>query len=371
MIRNFPSLAAALAVMVLPNAALTAGGEEPIGSAEYARVNAALVESHVLPRYARLSAATDEFAAAVADYCTVAGEAGLPGARARFHDAMDAWMGVEHLRFGPIELVMRGYRFHFWPQARGKVRNAVRELVAAGDEAALLPSRLAQANVAIQGLLAAEALLYGDERIGFETRTSPMACGLLGAVAGNMRGMAARTVADWRDGDLPFARVLTQPGPQNEHFQEHSEATLAFFKSLHDGLQFIADVKLKPVIGGDMQAARPVYAESRPSGRSLRNVVMNLKALQALYGGEGEPGLGGLTANSDPELDQLLRRAFRLTVATAQAIGRPLEEAATDPALRPQAEKLAIQVQALRQIVRDRLAPALALSVGFNALDGD
>ena len=45
--------------------------------------------------------------------------------------------------------------------------------------------------------------------------------------------------------------------------------------------------------------------------------------------------------------------------------------ATTDPALRPQVEKLAIQVQALKQIVRNRLAPALDLAVGFNSLDGD
>ena len=131
---------------------------------------------------------------------------------------------------------------------------------------------------------------------------------------------------------------MAQPGPQNEHFREHRDATLAFFKSLHDGLQFIADVKLKPVIGDDIQAVQPSYAESRPSGRSLRNVVNNIEALQALYHGEGGLGLGNLTGGVDPELDQLLRKAFRLTIATAHAIDRPLEEAATDLSLRPKAE---------------------------------
>ena len=151
--------------------AASAWSGEPIGEADYARVNTALVGGHVVPRYTRLAAATEAFAATVADFCADGGESGRAAARARFHDAMDAWMAVRHLRFGPIELFMRGARFHFWPQAQGKVREALRALAAEaeGDEAALLPPRFEQANVAVQGLLAAEALLYDGERLGIPT----------------------------------------------------------------------------------------------------------------------------------------------------------------------------------------------------------
>ena len=115
----------------------------------------------------------------------------------------------------------------------------------------------------------------------------------------------------------------------------------------------------------------PRLAESRLSGRSLGNVIDNLAALRALYEGENGPGLGDLARTADPKLHKLLRKAFRITLGTARDIGRPLEEAAADAALRPKAEKLALQVRALKQIVRDRLAPALGFPVGFNALDGD
>ena len=346
---------AAAAVLASPAAA---------AEADYARVNAALAASHVLPRLERLAEATGAFAEAAEAFC--AGAAPGAGARARFHDAMDAWMAVRHLRFGPVERFMRAHRFHFWPQARGKVRDALRALAAAGDDA-FAPARFARANVAAQGLLAAEALLF-DDRPG---AASPggAGCRALRAVAANMRGMAAGIVDDWRAGDAPFADALARPGPGNAHFRDHRDAALAFFKSLHDGLQFVADVRLRPVVDG--AAGRPRLAESRASGRSLRNVVVNLEALQALYLGEGGPGLGALAAGADPKLDGLLRKAFRLTLATARSIGRPLEEAALDPELRAKAAKLTVQARALRQIVRDRLAPALGLPVGFNALDGD
>lgn len=360
---------AALAALALMAAASSAAGA-PLETEAFARVNAALAENHVLPRYARLAAAAEAFAHASRDLCAAPrNDAAHSRAQAGFRDALAAWMGVEHVRFGPVEVLMRGHRFYFWPQARAKVAAAVRKAIAAGDQSALHPPRIAKANVAVQGLLAAEVLLYGDEPQ--RAVSSAAGCALLTGVAANMRGMAADLVADWRDGSAPFARTVTRPGPKNEYFDSHQEATRAFFKSLHDSLQLIADVKLKPVIGDSPGKTRPRLAESRLSGRSLANVIDNLAALRELYEGGNGPGLGDLVRTADPKLHRLLRKAFRITLETARSVGAPVEDAAADAALRPGVEKLALQVKALRQVVRDRLAPALGFPVGFNSLDGD
>ena len=357
---------AALILSVLVGA-VPAWSQQEIAPADYARVNAALADSHALPRYERLATATDALATAAEALCEGRSDAGRAQARAAFHEAMDAWMGVQHLRFGPVESFNRAYRFYFWPQARGKVADAVAELVAAGEDDAALAARIESANVAVQGLLAAEVLLHDGRYLGADAE----GCGLLSAVGTNMRTMAAAILADWREGDAPFSSLMATPGPDNPQFEDHAAGTLAFFQSLHDSLQLIHDVNLKPVIGKSAATVRPVLAESRLSGRSQRNIVASLEALQALYLGEGSAGLSDLTAIADSKLDRLMRKAFRLTLATAQSIDGPVESAAADPALRPTVEKLATQVRALRQIVRDRLAPALGLAIGFNALDGD
>lgn len=360
---------AALAALALAAAAPSAAGAPPETEA-FARVNSALAEDHVLPRYVRLAAAAEAFAHASRDLCAASRDgAAHARAQAGFRDVLSAWMGVEHVRFGPIEVLMRGHRFYFWPQARAKVAAAVHKVVTASDQAAVRPSRIAKANVAVQGLLAAEVLLYGDEpqRAG----SSDAGCALLTAAAANMRAMAADLVADWRDGSAPFTRTVTRTGPKNEYFDSHQEATRAFFKSLHDGLQLISDVKLEPVIGNGPEKTRPRLAESRLSGRSLANVIDNLAALRELYEGGNGPGLGDLVRTADAKLHRLLRKAFRITLETARSVGSPVEEAAADAALRPRVEKLALQVKALKQIVRDRLAPALGFPVGFNSLDGD
>ena len=347
--------------------ATSASRAQEFAPADYARVNAALIETHALPRYERLATATAAFAATAKAFC--AGESGTDHEplRAGLHGAMDAWMGAQHLRFGPVDSRMRGFRFYFWPQARNKVGEAVAELVAADEDDAALAARIGRANVAVQGLLAAEVLVYDERYLGADAK----GCGLLVAVAENMLVMAAAILAEWQDGDASFVRLMTMPGPDNPHFEDHAAGTLAFFQGLHDSLQLIYDINLKPVIGDSERAVRPVLAESRRSGRSQRNIVVTLEALRALYLGEGGTGLGDLTAIAAAKLDRLMRKAFRLTLATAQSIEGPVEKAAADPARRPPVKKLAKQVQALKQIVRDRLAPALGLAVGFNALDGD
>ena len=76
-------------------------------------------------------------------------------------------------------------------------------------------------------------------------------------------------------------------------------------------------------------------------------------------------------AQTDAKIGPLLTKAFALTLETARGIGKPLPQAVVDPASRPRVEKLATQIQAMRQLVGTRLAAALNLSVGFNALDGD
>ena len=356
---------AALILSVLAGA-VPASGQQEIAPTQYARVNAALAETHAVPRYERLATATEAFAVTSEALCQGTSDAGRAQARAAFHDAMDAWMGVQHLRFGPVESFNRAYRFYFWPQARAKAADAVAELVAAGEEDERL-ARIDRANVAVQGLLAADVLLHDERYLGADAA----GCGLLSAVAANMHTIAAGILADWREGDASFAHMLATPGPDNPFVDSHAAGTLSFFQSLHDSLQLIHDVNLKPVIGESAKTVRPAFAESRLSGRSQRNIVVTLETLQALYIGEGSAGLGDLTAIADPELDRLMRKAFRLTLATAQSIDAPIENAAANPALRPPVEKLAKQVRALRQIVRDRLAPALGLAVGFNALDGD
>ena len=356
----------ALAIVIF--SAPAASGDRPSPEA-FAHINAALAENHIRPRYGNLLAQATDFEGAAERLCTRPEPTTMNDARSAFHALMDAWMDVEHLRFGPAELFLRINRFHFWPEARGKVDKVVAGLLA--DSADISPSRIEKASAAGQGLMAAEMLLYGQDSTESDPGGSATGCRLLHAIAGNMRMMAQGMDRDWWRGEPPFVTTFTGPGSDNPYFASHDEAALTLLASLHEGLQRIADLKVTPVVGHDIDNVRPYLAESRLSGRALRNIVLNLEALQDLYtGGEG-PGMGSLLPSEENKLDTLVRKGFRATLETARSIVGPLEEAAADPAQRDIVEKLQVQVRALGQIVRNRLTRALDLPIGFNALDGD
>ena len=362
--KHFAAFFLTLAIVAMPFVALGAEFSEE----DYAEVNSALVQEHVLPRYATLVEATGQLAESARNLCDAPEKSTLVRVQERFHSAMDAWMGVQHLRFDPIEYLSRKHRFFFWPEARGKVTGSVREYLEIIDSAS--PADFAKTNVVVQGFLAAELLLFGDyEIVGNQADSN--ACKLLVMVANNMREMAAGTMLDWTNGSTPFLEYVANPGEQNPVFDSQKEVTLSFFQSMHGNLRLVSDVKLKPVVGKSIQAARPRLAESRLSGRALRNIIINLEAQQEVYSGVTGPGLGELVKSVDPKLDKLIRKAFRATLDHANSFNSSLEEAATDEELRPQAEKLELQVRALTQIVRQRLTKALGLSIGFNELDGD
>lgn len=357
-------MALAIVVFTVP----TASGDGP-SPETFAHVNAALADNHIRPRYGNLLSQATDFESATGRLCTQPGPTTMNEARSAFHVLMDAWMDVEHLRFGPAELFLRVNRFHFWPEARDKVDKVVAGLLA--DGADISPSRIESASAAGQGLLAAEALLYGQGATESEPRGSATGCRLLLAIAGNMRTMAEGMDGDWWRGERPFVTLFTGPGSDNPYFASHDEAAMTLLASLHDGLQRIADLKLAPVVGDDIDTVRPYLVESRLNSRALRNIVLNLEALHDLYTGGAGPGMGSLLPESEDKLDKLLRKGFRATLETARSIAGPLEEAAADPARRDIVEKLLVQVRALRQIVRNRLTSALDLPIGFNALDGD
>ncbi len=376
-------LAAALLYVVsgaapVPAAALQGDGDGRIAPAAYQHVNESLVTHHVLPRYRRLAEAAEHFQETAGALCASRDAHALDRTRAGYHRTMDAWMAMQHLQFGPLEQELRVYRLYFWPQARGKVREAIAELLAARDPARLSPPHFSGESVAVQGLPAAEHLLFaGTGTLTGESETAHARCEVLRAIAANISEIARGALREWRDAagsGLPsYAELMRRPGPDNHDFPASKDATLLFFSAFHHGLQFIADVRLGPVVGQSRDAARPGLAESRASGRATRNVELNLRALQALYAGEGGPGLGDLAGEFDEDaaLDPLVRKAFGITLETVRSIDEPLDQAVSDPRLRPRTEKLLLQVRALGQIVRTRVAEALGLTVGFNALDGD
>jgi predicted lipoprotein len=299
----------------------------------------AVVRDHARPGFAAFSTAANALAGI--DSCDP--EALQPA----FHAAWDAWMGVDHLALGPAAEEGRGLAVLFWPDPKALGWKAQRALLL-GDDSALQPEAFARQSVAARGLPALERLLYPAEPLPADP------CPLIHATADDMALTATALKAGWG----PFGDLLLSPGqPGNTAFLTGTEVRQALFTQLATGLENLADKRLgRPL--GTFDKPRPALAEARASARSLRNVSLSLQALR------------GLAQTLSPESAKTLA-AFDAALALASRLDDPVLAGVADPQGRLKVEILQEAVRATREAAIAEMAPALGVTLGFNAADGD
>lgn len=333
----------------------------------------ALAEQHVAPRYAALSNAAIGFSEATEKLCGQPSPRQLSETILSFHGVMNAWMSVAHIQHGPIQLFMRQFRIYYWPDKRGRGRKQLRNMMVERDKAVLAPGRLENTSVAVQGLSAAEHILFDKtyaERL-IDGGEGDYACKLLTAVARNVEDMTVELADAWRGKQSMFLNEIRTAGTEASRFATHREATAAFVKGMHTSLQAIADLKLARVLGNALGEARPKQAEGWRSDRSIENIVQALRAMQSMYEGANGGGFRQLLPRASDGLAVRVSNAFAKSLQKARVLSLPLGDAVRQPASRKQVEALLNEVRTLQHLVRGSLALAFGTPLGFNSLDGD
>jgi hypothetical protein len=300
------------------------------------------VQSHILPGYARFATAAADLATKATDTCEV------QALRPAYHAAYDAWMGVQHLRFGPVETDGRVLSILFWPDPKASGAKAQMALLT-GDPATLAPEAFAEQSVAARGLLSLERLLYPEMPLIADP------CPLLRATTADLARVAGLVHAEWQDG---FARTVSTGGqPGNTVFLSEAEGLQVLFTQLVTGLEFLHDQRLgRPL--GSFDAPKPDRAEARASGRSARNVLLALQAMRAM------------ADSLNPRAAETLA-AFDAAIKLAEEIDDPAFANVATSAGRLKVEILQQAVARIRDTLLTDLAPALGVGIGFNAADGD
>ncbi|MGD1877407.1 MAG: imelysin family protein [Kiloniellaceae bacterium] len=337
---------------------------------DYAALNAALVDDYVLPRYAAFAEATAALEASLTRACAD-GRADAAESGEAYNAAMDAWMGVQHLRFGPSELFLRTERIEFWPDKRGTVARHLAQMLSEADPHALETVVFANGSVAVQGFPALERLLFDSDAA---TWTTPFACQLTVAIGGNLKTIAAGLLADWQGGDVAYADVIRGAAEGNERYFDAKEASLEFAKALRGAILLVQDYKLGRPLGKEAGSARDTRAESWRSGRSLRNVLLNLKAAQALYEGGGNGISFSSMAREHPqgaELDRVISAALERLIAAVEAQPSSLVVALQAPDGWAKLDAIRVEARQLLELMGGPLSEVLELPMGFNSYDGD
>lgn len=336
---------------------------------DFQALNAALVKDYVLPRYETFAETTAALDAALVEACAD-GRPTPEEAAPAYHEAMDAWMAVQHLRFGPALLFLRYERVEFWPDKRGVVGRHLAQLLSEHDAAALEPKTFANGSVAVQGFPALERLLFDSEDATWAT---PFGCDVVRAIGANLKSIAAGVLADWRDGEKAFAQVVLSANQGNKHYFDAKEAALDFAKSLRGALLLVQDFKLGRPLGKSPDSARGTRAESWRAGRSLRNILINLTAARALYEAGGDVSFSAIThvQPQGAELDETVRAALERLIAAVEAQPASLVTALEAPEGWHKLDAIGVEARQLLELLGGPLSEVLGLPMGFNSYDGD
>lgn len=288
----------------------------------------------------------------VAGFCS--GDSGLEEARAAYHAMADAYMRVQWAAIGPAVPFDRGYRLNFWPDDSNAVSRQLGRVASERPADLLDPDGIAVASVALQGLPALERLLFGQPAAA----SGNYSCSLAEAITGNIVTIAEDLAEGWAD-------PARQPGlSADQAVQTLLGATLTH-------LELIGDRKIARVVGPTPEDARPRRSEAWRSGRSLRNIAINLEALDAVWFDDGPDGLPALleAADATPAAGSLAAAMAKARVRAESLRDRTMDEASEAA----HAELLALSndLYGVAAILVHDVFPALGLTVGFNSVDGD
>lgn len=372
-----------LLAMVQPTPAPTPSGAEAGSGADLGwwAINRAIVEGHIVPRYRLLAQSTAALDAQLQRLCSGPTEVVLDLVRSRFVSALEAWSGVSHIRFGPMETDQRWYRMQFWPDKRGTGPRQLRQLLADQDTSILGTQGLAPQSVAVQGLSALEMLLFPADEVtvtDFGTADAPSyRCLLAAAIGRNLAEMAAAVQSEWTQGERPYRDLLLDPqraggpseNPVGPQLTDSRAVSTELLRSLNAAAQVIVELKLSEPLGPNPEAAHPHKAESWRSRRSLANICTNLRALEHLYA----TGFALLLSESQDsaQIDRDLTRDLTEAVSTCLQMPPTTLDAPPNPEQRATLEGLRTLAASIRTRTGAPLADALQLNLGFNSLDGD
>jgi predicted lipoprotein len=343
----------------------------PASSAMADDVGKRVLEGYIHPATADLVDTSRKLAAWLPAYCTAPDRDDLRAAiDYQFAALVSAWSRVEILRFGPLVENNRFERFFFFPDPRGVLLRQVQSLLAAADPSRIDAATLRGDSVAVQGIPALEYALYASDaaqQIAGDAAAGHYRCAYAEAIATNLATLALELQRGWAAG-APAAREFSEPAPERQVYRSPQEVATELLKALVTVLQYSRDSKLRPALGDDASTARPNRAPLWRSDLTTPALAANLRGLLALY---EDSGLAAALPPEDAWIDTNIRAEIRSAIAALEGVTPPFAQAVTGGDARARLAQTTLVLQNLQSIIVEYLAPALAVNLGFNSLDGD
>jgi uncharacterized protein len=329
----------------------------------WTEVNLAVTDSHVIPAYTALMQATQELEAVAQAFCRSPDAEGLAGFQDKFHSSMDAWQQVQHIQFGPITYFNWNFRIHYWPDEQGTGARQLDALIAAENQTILSSDNFARESVGVQGYPALERLLFEADSLALLQGNS-YRCQVAQTLARNISEIAGGVQTRWVD----EFRTTVANADERGFFESAEDATIDYLKAQVEPVRRIQQQKLEEVLGESAGRERVRRAESWRSNRSIRNVRLNIVALEDLF--NGTDAVVQLSSVLLPEDVITINDNFTELNASLAALPDSFAAALEAEGGRDNLEQVIVQLDSLFESMEAALKNT-DLYLGFNSLDGD
>lgn len=280
--------------------------------------------------------------------------------QAAWRESMASWQHIQWLRMGPIAQDNDDWKLQFWPDKKNILQRKMQDILDGSEPVGA--DSLAHASVVVQGFSAQELLLF-DAQFATVEKFAGRQCDLLRASTALTARVGQKLDDAWQDETW----LQRWASPAQVRNGEILDALLA-------QIERIKNDKLGEPMGLKTRDKKPngYFAESWRSENSLANLQHNLLAVQQLIRPAQGYGLFQYLKDSQQQAvaDELVIRLDNAQQALQQ-IKPPLTAAVTDTAQQPALQNAHRALGELATFCKQKLAPALGLTLGFNSNDGD
>ena len=330
----------------------------------------------IQPVYSQLAQQAAMLEHSVVEHCSAPVQEKLEIVRNTFGNTAIAWAWAESVRFGPVTEKNRFERILFWPDPKAiGIRQVARLLRKSTngkpDDTVLTLASLTRKSVALQGLGTLEYLLYSGagDRLQAGHPQHAYNCKYALAIAANLAAITRDIADEWQDkSPNSHASLLTHPGELNPLYRNEKEALVQVYKILDQGLQVVADLKLKKTLRNSLVKSRPKRAPFWRSDLSLPSLAAHLEALRSYFVASG---LDTLLEGNESGMRASLLFDFTTAINTAKGIKLPITQAMKDAESYQKLKFLHVTVANLRASLSRQVTEAAGLPLSFNNLDGD
>lgn len=324
-----------------------------------------VTEKSILPMYAEFVKASAQMQQQATLFCESPNEGQLKQLETAWSQALRQWQQTDSLLFGPAVEEQIDFAVYFLPPKKQLIKAALNQ------EGLPTIERLEKTGVGGQGFAAIEYLLFDREKSDaervqlFTNEKGKQRCTYIKIASQLIAQHAATIHGAWQKG---YADAFSTAGNGSAEFIEANQPLEILVNKLFQTVEKVAAKKLAIPLDKKNQGkhANAYKLEAWRSGHSLANIRANIQGLERLLVDGGI--VSWLESNQQQALaEALAKQLTRLNKGTftSDDLFAVIEQ---DP---NQVDAYYADIKALTGLVKNHLAPALGVQLGFNDNDGD